>query len=166
MSKNNDNEQIKLMKTNFSYPTAEDPDLQYKIYKKREFYQNKFPEQPELKTYDDIKDYRDNICAKDFSLHEYQTLIANIINPDTPFKGCVLFHGLGTGKCIAGDSYVKFYKENASINHLPISDIWEQYKTKIVIDDDEGEWSIPKHELYETYCSLYLPKPSYYYFWF
>ena len=113
--------QTELMKTNFSYPEPGDPDLQYKLYKKREFYYNKFPERPELKNYEDIKDYRDNICAKDFSLHEYQTLIANIINPDTPFKGSIIFHGLGTGKCILGDSYVKFYKDNSIINHLPIA---------------------------------------------
>ena len=47
-----------LMKTNFSYPEPEDPDVQYKLYKKREFYYNKFPEKPELKTYDDIKESR------------------------------------------------------------------------------------------------------------
>jgi superfamily II DNA or RNA helicase len=137
-----------LMKTNFSYPEPGDPDLQYKLYKKREFYYNKFPEKPELKTYEDIKEYRDNTCAKESSLHEYQTLVSNMINPDTPFKGCVLFHGLGTGKCIHGDSYIKFYKENRALNHLPISEIWDRYKTSIYIDQDEGIWSIPSEDIY------------------
>jgi hypothetical protein len=140
--------QFDLMKTNFSYPEPEDPDLQYKLYKKREFYYNRFPERPELKTYEDIKDYRDNICAKDFSLHEYQTLIANIINPDTPFPGAIIFHGLGTGKCITGESYVKFYQENSQINHLPISDIWNQYKTTEYTDDEGGVWSVPDRDIY------------------
>ena len=148
--------QTELMKTNFSYPEPGDPDLQYKLYKKREFYYNKFPERPELKNYEDIKDYRDNICAKDFSLHEYQTLIANIINPDTPFKGSIIFHGLGTGKCILGDSYVKFYKDNSIINHLPIAEIWNQYKTSEIYDDEGGIWSIPNNDIYvDSFDSSY-----------
>jgi superfamily II DNA or RNA helicase len=139
--------QIDLMKTNFSYPEPGDPDLQYKLYKKREFYYNKFPEKPEFKSYEDIKDYRDNTCAGDASLHEYQTLISNLINPDTPFKGCVLFHGLGTGKCIHGDSNIKIY-ESSSLNYLSISEIWNQYKTTEIIDNDGGIWSEPKKQFY------------------
>jgi superfamily II DNA or RNA helicase len=146
--KDNQNEfQTDLMKTNFSYPEPGDPDLQYKLYKKREFYYNKFPEKPELKTYEDIKDYRDNICAKDFSLHEYQTLIANLINPDTPFKGAVVFHGLGTGKCIFRDTYVKFYNDKI-INHLPISEIWNKYKTTEYVDREGGIWSNLSEDIY------------------
>ena len=105
-------DETELMKTNFTYPDPNDPDIQYKLYKKREFYYNKYPEQPEIKTYQDIKDYRDNICAKDFSLHEYQTLLANLINPDTPMRGAIVFHGLGTGKCILPGSKVNLYVNN------------------------------------------------------
>ena len=84
-------DETELMKTNFTYPEPNDPDIQYKLYKKREFYYNKYPEQPEIKTYQDIKDYRDNICAKDFSLHEYQTLLANLFLRITTIGICVGF---------------------------------------------------------------------------
>jgi len=115
-------EEIEIMKTNFTYPNVDDPDLQLKLYKKREFYYNKYPERPEFKTYEDIKDYRDNVCARDFSLHEYQTLAANIINPDTPFPGAIIFHGLGTGKTCAGVAIAEKFKSLA-----------QKYNTKIHI---------------------------------
>ena len=115
-------DEINIMKTNFTYPNVDDEDLQLKLYKKREFYYNKYPERPELKKYEDIKDYRDNVCARDFSLHEYQTLAANIINPDTPFPGAIIFHGLGTGKTCAGVAIAEKFKPLA-----------QKYNTKIYI---------------------------------
>lgn len=115
-------DEINIMKTNFTYPNANDEDLQLKLYKKREFYYNKYPERPELKKYEDIKDYRDNVCARDFSLHEYQTLAANIINPDTPFSGAIIFHGLGTGKTCAGVAIAEKFKPLA-----------QKYNTKVYI---------------------------------
>ena len=115
-------DEINIMKTNFTYPNVDDEDLQLKLYKKREFYYNKYPERPELKKYKDIKDYRDNVCARDFSLHEYQTLAANIINPDTPFPGAIIFHGLGTGKTCAGVAIAEKFKPLA-----------QKYNTKIYI---------------------------------
>jgi hypothetical protein len=104
----NDN-QKKLMNTLFTYPEPDDPDFQIKMYEKKEFYNNKIPERPEFKTYEDIKEYRDNIgCGflngKPTKLHPYQTLLTNFIHPSTPFKGLIVMHGLGSGKTRTGVS--------------------------------------------------------------
>ena len=131
-----------LMKTNFSYPDAQDPDIQYKLYTKREFYYNKAPERPELKSYQDIKEYRDNVCAKDFALHDQQVLISNIINPDTPLNGCIVFHGLGTGKCIFPDSKINLYNSNKIPKEYMLSlEAGNEYSKSIEEINKQGKWS-------------------------
>jgi len=62
------------------------------------------------------------VCARDFTLHEYQTLAANIVNPDTPFPGAIIFHGLGTGKTCAGVAIAEKFKPLA-----------QKYNTKIYV---------------------------------
>lgn len=95
-SEDNNNNMRTLMEKTFSYPSPEDPDFQNKIYNKREFYYHKIPAREELKTYDDIKDYRTKICSRKFELQEHQSFLSNFINPDTPYKGLLVFHGTGT----------------------------------------------------------------------
>jgi len=87
-----------LMKINYSYPAPNDPEIQSELYGKREFYYNRIPERPDVGDYNDIKEYRDNMCGRSFTLQEHQALLSNFINPDTPYKGLLIFHGTGTGK--------------------------------------------------------------------
>lgn len=141
--KNNSKDNITdMMKIDYSYPDPSDPYFQYKIYKKREFYYHKIPKRPNIDNYDDIKEYRDNICARNFTLHEHQAMLSNFINPNTPYKGCLIFHGLGTGKCISKSSYC-----NVNNTYEKISSVWEKYQTLILNDNDGGEWSVPSTEL-------------------
>lgn len=157
MTETDDVELIKSMDIDYYYPNPSDPEFQSKIYKKREFYYHKTPERPLLEDYNDIKEFRDNICARNFSLHEHQSLLANFINPDTPYKGLLVFHGMGSGKCLHGDTIVY-------INYTPyrIKDIWTSYRTDISTDKDGGEWSVPNKELktlsYNHYTKLWEEK--------
>ena len=57
-----------------------------------------------------IEDYRYNACGRPFALHEHQELLSNIINPDTPYKGVLVFHGLGTGKTCVGIAIAEKFK--------------------------------------------------------
>lgn len=132
-----------LMKIENSYPDPADPELQYKLYKKREFYYHKTPKRADVKEYADIKEYRDNICARNFALHEHQAMLGNFINPNTPYKGVLIFHGLGSGKCILGSSAVYI---NGTL--MKIEDVWNTYKTgDIIVDDENGQWSKTNEEL-------------------
>ena len=138
-------ETMDKMKKNYSYPDPSDPHIQYKLYKKREFYYNKINERPDIEKdtpYSVIKEYRDNTCGRSFMLHEHQGMLSNLINPDTPYRGILVFHGLGTGKCVHKDTRVYVNGE-----YLIISDLWNQNSTDIRIDDDSGEWSVPKNNL-------------------
>ena len=132
----------KLLKVDYAYPDPSDPELQYKLYEKREFYYHKIPDRPEITDYNDIKEYRDNICARQFTLHEHQAMLSNFINPNTPYKGVLVFHGLGSGKCQSKKTMV-------CINEIlyKIEDIWKNNKTNIFNDNEGGEWSNPKMNL-------------------
>lgn len=131
------------MKIDYIYPDPADKELQYKLYKKRELYLNKIQKRPDVNDYNDIKEYRDNICDREFSLYDHQALLSNFINPDTPYRGVLVFHGVGSGKCILGDSLV-------TINRIKtkISNIWSNYRTDVIVDDENGEWSIPRTNLF------------------
>jgi hypothetical protein len=109
------------MKISYTYPEIND-DLQYNLYKKREFYGNRIPKRPDVNDYKDIKEYRDNTCAKPFALHPHQAMLSNFINPDTPYKGIVIFHGLGTGKTCVGISIAEKFKP-----------LIQKYNTKIIV---------------------------------
>jgi len=126
-----------LMNTNYTYPLPERDDFQSQIYQKREFYYHKMSSRDEKKDYDDIKEYRDSICARKFSLLEHQSFLSNFINPDTPYGGILVFHGTGTGKCVYPDTLVKIDNKN-----IKIKDLWESHDNSHEIHDNEGEWRI------------------------
>lgn len=112
----------KMMNINHTYPSPNENDFQNKIYQKREFYYHKIPYRDVLTKYSDIKEYRDNICARDFRLHEHQSFLSNFINPDTPYKGLLIFHGTGTGKTCAAITIAEKFKPMV-----------EKYNTKIYV---------------------------------
>ena len=118
---NNDDE-IKLMKTEYNYPEASDKNIQYKLYKKREFFFHKMKERPSLENYADIKELRDNTCDRPSGLFEHQVMLSNFINPDTPYKGILLFHNVGSGKTCSGIAIAEKFKTQV-----------QKYNTKIYI---------------------------------
>ena len=121
-SENNSNTDTDLMKLDYGYPDVSDPHIQKKIYEKIEFYSHKIEPRPEIKNYEDLENYRNNICAGNFALHEHQAMLRNLINPDTPYKGIVVMHGLGTGKTCVGVAIAETFKP-----------LVQKYGTKIII---------------------------------
>jgi hypothetical protein len=124
---------------NYGYPKPDAPTFQSDIYKKREFYYYKYPERPNLSNYEDIANYRLKICKPSGGLLEHQALLSNFINPDTPYKGILIFHGTGTGKCLEGNSLIAVNNNK----NLKIKDLWTYYSTTIVNDTSGAQWSKP-----------------------
>ncbi len=134
---------LDLMNKTYEYPQLNDDELQSKIYEKREFYYHKIPERPNLANYQDIKEYRDTKCSGELVLEDHQSLLSNIINPDTPYKGLIIFHGTGTGKCVRGDNLVY-----ANGNVCNFENLWENYNSETTkVDKDGAEWNTPKNEI-------------------
>lgn len=138
---------IKIMKINYSYPDQSDPHFQQKIYAKREFYYHKIPPRNVLTDYQDIKKFRDTACGGNFRLRSQQSLLSNFLNPDTPFRGVLIYHGVGTGKCLDPDTLIDIQYQNSN-NWLKMSifDIWNQmcqFNPNLIIDNDNNvisEW--------------------------
>ena len=96
---------------NYGYPKYDDKDFQSKIYNKREFYYYKIPERPKLTNYKEIEEFRKRICIPSGQLLEHQALLSNFINPETPYKGLLVFHGTGTGKTCAAIAVAEKFKQ-------------------------------------------------------
>ena len=114
------------------FPKHDDPNLQYKLYIKREFYVNKVPERPEYSTYEDIEKIRKNICRPNvLKQRPHQIMLPNYINSYTPIKGALIFHKVGSGKCVHPSTLI-------NINNilLQIIEIWNLYATDIQYKDN------------------------------
>ena len=126
------------MLKNSSYPEIDDEEFQKKIYEKREFYANRFPERNEIVNYKDIQEYREKICGGNFKLSNQQIFLSNFINPNTPYKGVLIFHGAGVGKTCSAIAIAENFKEmvkkyNTKIYILvPGPLLKEQWKNEII----------------------------------
>ena len=118
---------IIIMKDNkdFLYSEPEDSDLPYKIYKKREFYFNRVPEREAMKTYEDVMKYRESVCKiGDYQPREQQNILPNFINQNTPYKGVILMHGTGSGKCHKKDTPILMFNHSIKmIQDIIIGDL-------------------------------------------
>lgn len=106
----NKHELEKKMLEDHSYPLPTQDNFQEAIYTKREFIIHRIPERGILDSYETIKEYRDSKCARDFKLTETQTLVSNFINPNTPYKGLLLYHGTGVGKSCGAIAIAEKFK--------------------------------------------------------
>lgn len=129
------------------YPSPTDPDFQAKIYQKREFIINKFPEREKLTNYEDVEEYRTKICTGKRSLREQQLFLSKFINPNTPYKGLIVMHGTGTGKCLMKSHKVTLYSENGLLT-LSLEKIHENYASNVSIFDGIGCWYYPNRLLF------------------
>ena len=108
---------------NKKYPNNTDEDFLYKIYKKREFQINRSIE-IDIKNKNDIKNYRDKNCSSNNTnkSRDHQNIVKHYINPYSPYKGLLLFHGTGSGKTCAAINVAESFKNQV-----------EKYNTKIFI---------------------------------
>ena len=113
---------IKFTK-DFSYPEPEDPELLAKIFKKREFYYYKVPQREKMTSYNDVKKYRAANCKQgEIEPREQQAILPNFISPNTPYKGIILMHGVGSGKTMTAIRIAEQFKDQV-----------KKYSTKIYV---------------------------------
>ena len=109
----------------FLYSEPEDHDLPYKIYKKREFYFNRVPKRDIMTNYDDVQKYRESVCnIGDYQPREQQNILPNFINQNTPYKGVILMHGTGSGKCHKRDTPILMFNHSIKmIQNIQIGEL-------------------------------------------
>ena len=104
---------IKLKNIDY-YPTHDDTNFQKKIYKKKEFYENRYKKE---------KRTMEEICnPSDFKLFNTQKFLKNFMSIETPYNGILIFHGTGVGKSCSAISiaenfidYIKKYNKKIII---------------------------------------------------
>ena len=117
------NELKKEFNKDYSYPKQNDEHIQSKIFLKKEFYNYRIKHNPAFNDYIDLKKYRDLKCMpSNATLSNYQIMLSQILNPDTPYNSLLLFHGLGSGKTAAAISIAETFK-----------DVVDKYNTKIYV---------------------------------
>ena len=104
------------------YPLPSDLNFQSKIYKKREFQYYRASQRKKINNYDELAKYRQASCKKKNTANPHQSFLANYITPDTPYRGALLFHGVGTGKTLSAISVAENFKN-----------IVKRYQTKIYV---------------------------------
>ena len=100
----------KKMMEDHTYPSPSQENFQEAIFVKRDYYIHAIPHRKKLNTYDEVKEFRDNKCTRDFTLSESQTLLSNYINPNTPFRGVLVYWGTGVGKSCAAIAIAEKFK--------------------------------------------------------
>jgi hypothetical protein len=77
------------------YPSLNDPNFSLKIAEKKEFHDTKY----DGEIYD-LKKHSDVLSKADFELSPHQMFVRNFLSFQTPYNSLLLYHGLGTGKCL------------------------------------------------------------------
>ena len=117
------------------YPELEDESFYRDIYSKKEFRKNKMDSSYYNQTLEDLCGSSSKIIQEKI-LQPHQEFLRNYISNETPYNGILLFHGVGTGKCISAETLVY-------VNGLlvPICELWENYSNKIIQTEDKSEWA-------------------------
>jgi hypothetical protein len=98
----------------YNYPDIYENDFPDKLYQRGELRRHIIP--PES---GDIKDRCD---SKYFELSPHQLFLKNLISPNTPYYGLLIFHGVGVGKSCSGISIAENFR-----------DIYGKEENKIII---------------------------------
>lgn len=149
----------KLFDNVYSYPSITDKDFQEKIFRKKEFFNYQVQKSKDIKNYEDLEEYRKNAVSQ-FKLAEYQQMLANYFNPDTPFNSLLLFHGLGTGKtCCAINIASRFYNQIKKYNTriyvlVPGPILKENWMNEIRNSKCSGLANVTDKQIFEYYNIL------------
>ncbi len=87
------------------YPSYKNRKFNEVIYKKQEFYRNKSRWEHDH----DFDEIADDKCKGEFRSNPSQKFIKNFMSPLTPYRSLLIYHGVGTGKCLAYNTPVLMF---------------------------------------------------------
>lgn len=92
-----------------SYPSPSQENFQEAIYVKRDYYIHTIPPRKIIKPEERMEKFREK-CKPEIRLTESQTLLSNFINPNTPYRGVLIYWGTGVGKTCAAVAIAEKFK--------------------------------------------------------
>ena len=90
----------------YLYPTLDDPEFNSKIASKKEFYNTQYDDN-QLKL---VEEESERLCNMKMELSPHQIFVRNFLSVDTPYKGLLLYHGLGSGKTCSAITICEEYR--------------------------------------------------------
>jgi len=88
-----------LLKEYIPYPLPYQYNFYQKIYKKQEFYENKYIiYETDEKNEQEVDEQKILCDPTKFQLLKHQIILRNYLDIDTPYNSLLIFHGMGTGK--------------------------------------------------------------------
>jgi superfamily II DNA or RNA helicase len=122
--------------------------FQSEIAKQKEFQQTKYNAISIDSSSASIEDIANYNATKQFIINPHQLFVKNFLNPESPYNGLLMFHGLGSGKTL---SAIVLCEETRRINNRRIiivasPNIQQNFKTqfldesKITFNEDTNRW--------------------------
>lgn len=109
------------------YPSIKDKLLQEELAKKTEFAELRLEKSEE----------------KEGNFYKHQEILARIVSPYTEYNEQLVYHGLGSGKCVHGSTLV-----NVNGSNKEIESVWKAYSSGgPKFDNEGGEWKLPSTRL-------------------
>lgn len=111
----------KLMLEDKNYPSPGQDDFQLALYEKKEFNMHMAQQRKKAETDDEIKKIREGICnPREIKFSPQQIMLSNFINPFTPYRGLLIYHGTGVGKTGAAIAIAEKFKPLVERYHTRI----------------------------------------------
>lgn len=97
----------------YLYPRVEDAEFNSKIASKKEFYNTQYDDY-QLKS---VEEESERLCNMKMELSPHQIFVRNFLSVETPYKGLLLYHGLGSGKTCSAITICEEYRlQNTNYN--------------------------------------------------
>lgn len=122
-----------------TYPSPKDENFIYDVTRKKEFYDLRL-------------DYTESTPEKG-ELLMTQQFIKRFFSPETPYKNCLIFHGLGTGKTCSASAIVENFKQ-IEVESLP------RKPALVFVKSIDLEINYKKEISEICTKSIYLPTPT------
>jgi len=116
LNKNIKKEEIKIIESH--YPNLEDTDFASKLSELYEFYLYKVKENEKIKSVDEYYSKSNELCSV-FEKTMYQYFVSNYISSRTPYKGILLYHGVGVGKTCSAITLAESFLSSHTIDEEP-----------------------------------------------
>lgn len=90
------------------------------------------------------------LCTRGkFEKQNQQKFVADFLAPNTPYDRLLVYHGLGSGKCVHPNSSVTIQDPDFKKINMTIEDIWKLYADELLkTDKDGGEWYTVNNDIY------------------
>ncbi len=97
----------------YLYPRLEDEEFNSKIASKKEFHSTQYDDY-QLKS---VEEESERLCNMKMELSPHQIFVRNFLSVETPYKGLLLYHGLGSGKTCSAITICEEYRlQNTNYN--------------------------------------------------